>query len=124
VTEPLAIGWAHPDGKLPSAWFRAYKRLKRTVRRAGLHARVELVPIGEAGDAFDLLVVPPELAGAPAPASTQRVVTAPEDAQRELDAVVERLLAEGLLDYEPGPAAALAVHRGCLPVHGRGRVED
>ncbi|HWE34243.1 MAG TPA: hypothetical protein VG410_12205 [Solirubrobacteraceae bacterium] len=106
---PLTIACAHPDGTLPSEWFRAYKRLKRNVRRTGLNARVALVPESD---------VPPDAA------IVVSLRDGPvEQAFRDADKQLQRLIDEGRVEYGAAPRGA-AVHRGFRPLTERALLED
>lgn len=125
-SEPLLIVCAYPDGMLAGSWFRAYLRLKRTMRRGAYDARVELAPITELPPRLDILIVPPSLASAANTMSgvQDRLVVAPERVQPEFEALLESLVREGRLHGAPAPNRAVAVHRGCRAVGERGRLTD
>jgi hypothetical protein len=114
----LSIAFVYPEGMLSSGWFRAYRKAKRTIRRAGLGAYVSLVPINELTARLDVLVLPPSLGDrAPDLAGARAcVVASAEEVQHELDQLIARLLSEGRLGYTPPPEDSLAVHVGFLRV--------
>jgi hypothetical protein len=123
---PFVIACVYADGTLDSAWFRAYRRIKQTVRRASFGAHVALVPMSAIPSPVDLLVVPPSLSGlVTAAVPVQRhLVVLPEDAQRVFDATVERLVSDGFLKRIPPPSRSTAVHRGFFAPDGRARTRD
>jgi hypothetical protein len=124
--EPLVIVCVYPDGRLASDWFRAYQRVKRTVRRGSFRARVELRPVSELPEWVDVLIAPLEphgLADA-APGALDRIVAAPDALRVAFDALLERLVSEGRLQHAPAPARALATHHGFRAVGERARLAD
>lgn len=123
---PLAIVCAYPDGILPNAWFRAYKRVKRALRNRGLNVDVALHPITALPSRLDVLIVPRALAGiAPRVAgSPERIVAAPETLAAEVDQLVDRLVAQSRLEYATPRARTTAVHVGFLPVTQRARSSE
>ena len=120
----LNVAFAYPEGELSGQWFRAYKALKRKLRRGGLNVRVQLLPLTELSAQVDVLVVPTELADDPPPAGAgETFFAAAASAEKELEPLVERLLAdEGLRSGEPSPTSV--VHQGFRPLTQRGRAED
>jgi hypothetical protein len=122
----LCIVCTYADGTLPAAWFRAYKRIKQTVKRGSFNARVQLAPIQALPDRVDLLIVPTALAESAIAArpATERLVVAADQVQREFDRLAERLEREGRLTRTPGAARAIAVHRGFRAVTDRARLPD
>lgn len=123
--EPVTIVCAYPDGALPNAWFRAYKRVRRGLRTRGLGASVALLPITDLPAAVDVLAVPPELAGVDTgPGVRKRLVAAPDDLQKALNLVVEELVDQGRLAVVPPPPRAVALHVGFQPVAERARLPE
>lgn len=124
--KPIVIACAYPEGMLDSAWFRAYKRAKRTLKRGAFHARMELVPITDLPARVDVLLVPPALADAANAIAVvlERIVTSADAMQPQLDRLVERLSRDGRLPLAPLPARALAVHRGFQAVEERARLAE
>ncbi len=125
-SESLLIVCAYPEGMLAGSWFRAYLRMKRTMRRGAYDARVELVPITELPPRLDVLVVPPSLAStANATSGVQdRLVAAPEHVAQAFERLVERLVRDGRLHGAHAPNPTVAVHRGFRAVAERGRLTD
>lgn len=126
TTEPLLVVFGYHDGRLPNPWFRAYKRAKRTIRLAGYHARVDLLPINALPPTVDVLATPPELAADAEAVSGvgERITSPPERVQAELDGLVARLVATGRLDRAPDQARSVAVHRGFMPLAERARLTE
>jgi hypothetical protein len=124
--EPLVIACAYPEGMLSSSWYRAYRRVKQTMKRGAFNALVELVPMTALPARVDVLVVPPSLEDeANATAGVQeRLVSSPEGVQRAFDRLVERLVLDGRLQHAPTPGRALAVHRGFQALGDRARLAD
>jgi hypothetical protein len=124
--EPLVIACGYADGMLASSWFRAYKRVKQTIKRGSFEARVELVPITELPPLVDVLIVPPELedVARALPAVRELLIAEPGRVQREFDHVVDRLVRDGHLAHAPAPARVLAVHRGFRALAERARLVD
>jgi len=121
----MLIVFAHPDGMLPNAWYRAYKRARRSMRQASYDARVDLLPINSLPRMTDVLVVPPELTAEVERVGAGDTIVAPANSvQAELDRCVRRLVAEGRLTHAPDQGRAVAVHIGFLPLHERARVAD
>lgn len=121
----LVIVVGHPDGRLTSAWFRAYQRVERTMSRGSFHARVELAPISAPPARIDVLIVPPGLDPIPAAAAhAERLVATPEGLRSAFDELVARLLADGRLIHAPAPSRAIAIHRGFRAVGRRARLAD
>jgi hypothetical protein len=113
---PLVLVWAYPEGSLSSGWFRAYKRLRRTVSRAGLGIRVELLPMTALPSKLDILVVPASLE------RTARALTgeheclagSADEVQQAFDQLVARRLELGDVGYERAVVNAPVLHRGFL----------
>jgi hypothetical protein len=123
----VLIVCAYPDGRLDNAWFRAYKRLRRTIRTKGYNARVALRPIGDLPPDIDVLAVPTaltvELRRTRAEVGETRVVV-PERLVGEVEDLLVRRIALGELGYAPPPARTVAVHRGFQAVHERARLAE
>jgi hypothetical protein len=47
--------------ELPTPWLAIFHRFERVMEKAGLKVRVRLLPLEALPDAFEVLVVPPEL---------------------------------------------------------------
>lgn len=124
--EPILIVFGYQDGILPNPFFRAYKRVKRAMRRAAYHASVELQPLSRLPAHVDvLIVVPPAGPREFGSSDLGEVVSAdPDDVQAEIDRVVERLVADGSLVHAPVSARAIAVHRGFRAVTERARLAE
>ncbi len=124
--EVLVVVCVYEDGRLTSAWFRAYQRVKRTIRRGSFRARVELLPVSELPERIDVLIAPEELGGLAAVGNgaRDRLVASPEALRAAFDALVERLVGEGRLQHAPPPARAIATHRGFRAVGERARLAD
>jgi hypothetical protein len=121
--EPLRITFGHPEGALSAPWFRAYKSVKRKARRAGLNVQVELLPVTALPAAVDVLVLSTPLQnGKLKPAQT--FVGPPDQVQRELDELVDRLLHDQRLQYAQPPPRTFAVHQGFRPLTERGRLAE
>jgi len=125
-SEPLVIACAYVDGTLAASWFRAYKRIKQTIKRGSFTARVELVPMTGLPPRIDVLIVPPFLADVAnaMPGIQELLVVSPERLQQEFDRLVERLVGDGRLEHAPTPARALAIHRGFRALTDRARLAD
>lgn len=124
--EPLVIVFGYHDGILPNPFFRAYKRVKRAMRRAAFHASVELQPLTRLPTHVDLLITTPP-GGAPDSGSSaiKEVISAdPDEVQAEIDWAIERLVADGRLTHAPLPARAIAVHHGFRAVTERARLAE
>jgi hypothetical protein len=107
---------AYTREELPAAWLQVFRRFERMVERAGLRIRVRLEPLEALPEAFDVIVVPPELrARAAEVARDARIIAttradataAANDLLRELEAATE-LYAERVRPGEP----KIVVHRG------------
>jgi hypothetical protein len=123
---PLRIVFGFPDGMLANPWFRAYKRVKRGMRRAAYHATVELEPLARLSEGIDILIVARSSsmpAVAPAPA-TGLVVADPDEVQAEVDLLLARLVTDGSLRHAPGRARSLATHLGFRAVGERARLAE
>lgn len=114
---------AYPDGRLDSPWFRAYKRVKRSMRTKGIAATVELQPAGDVPLGASIVIAHPDLAGS-AHLPVGHVVSPLDRVQADVEEQVERLLADGRLRYAPAPPRSVAVHRGPLALTGRARTGD
>lgn len=55
---------AFTQAELPTPWLAIFHRFERVMEKAGLRVRVRLFPIEALPEAFEVLVVPPELAKA------------------------------------------------------------
>jgi hypothetical protein len=120
---PVKITFGHAEGTLPAPWFRAYKRLKRKVRRTGLNVQVELLPTTALPADVDVLVLSAPLPnGKPNPPET--LVGHAEQVQQKLDELLERLLQDQRLLYAQPPPRTFAVHQGFRPLTERGRLEE
>jgi len=122
----LTVVCGHPEGTLPTSWFRTYKQLKRRLKRTGLNARVALAPLTALPAEIDILMLPPSLADAghyAGRAGTCLSGTA-DELQRELDALVVRLQAEGRIEYAEADARAFATHLGFRALGDRARLEE
>jgi hypothetical protein len=121
----VSIVCAYPDGMLDTAWFRAYKRVKRSVKRASLNVEVSLLPLSGVAEGVEVVLLPPELESEQArtPARASSVVTSGELA-RTFDAEVERLKAEGRVFNVPSPAERRVKHHGFEPVDTRARITE
>jgi len=107
VTGPLLIVVTYPDGALPGALFRAFRRVRRDAERAGYNARIELRPASDV------------------PAAAAAVITATaEEFPVEFDATLERLTASGKLRRGTEPPRTVAVHRGFRALGDRARLGD
>jgi hypothetical protein len=102
-SEPLLIVCAYPEGMLAGSWFRAYLRLKRTMRRGAYDARVELVPITELPPRLDVLIVPTSLASTANTMSGVQAVSSlrPNMRQPEFERLVESLVRERVVSTGP-----------------------
>jgi hypothetical protein len=123
---PVRIVFGFPDGMLANPWFRAYKRVKRGMRRAAYHATVELEPLARLSQGVDVLIVERSStmpAGAPA-AATELVVAKPDEVQAEVDRLLARLVEDGRLRHAPGQARSLAIHLGFRAVNERARLAE
>jgi hypothetical protein len=116
----------YPDGSLGSSWFRAYRRIKQTIRRGAFLARVDLVPLTALPETIDVLIGAPALSAAvkAVPGVVEVLVAEPERLQAHFDALVRRLIDDGRLVRGPGPARSVAVHRGFQALGDRGRLAD
>jgi hypothetical protein len=123
VPATLAIVFAHPDGSLPNPWYRAYRKAKRALSRAGYDAQILLRPLSHLPERVDVLVVDPTFRAARGIAAEMLAVEANEVAG-SLDRLLAAYEADGRLRHAPSAARALAVHVGFLPMHGRARAEE
>lgn len=123
---PLVIVFGHPDGILPNPWYRAYKRVKRAMRRAAYHATVELRPVARLPAPMDVLVVEPTLGIDPVmdARATEVVRAEAEEVQAAIDRIVEGLVASGRLTHAPPASREIAVHIGFQPVGERARIRE
>jgi hypothetical protein len=102
--------------ELPVSWLRVFHRLEREVGRAGLRIRVQLAPLEQLPERFEVLVVHPSLRErAEALRTGARIIPATrERAQAAVDEVMRELESEGSLYAErvaPGEPK-IVVHRG------------
>jgi len=121
----MNLTFAYTEGELSGPWFRAYKAVKRKLQRGGLNVRVQLLPLTELEPRVDILVLPASLSHrVPVSVAVGEAIIAPVDkGQKQLDRLVERLLADDNLRVgQPSPTFAL--HQGFRPLRGRGRVEE
>lgn len=102
--------------ELPVSWLRVFHRLEREVAKAGLRIRVELAPLEELPEAFEVLVIHPSLLGLAETgakgacllgATRENANTVVDELMREL-ASGESLYAERVTPGEP----RIRVHRG------------
>lgn len=121
----LSVVCGHPEGTLPTPWFRTYKQLRRKLKRTGLNARIDLASLTELPDGIDVLLVPPTLADSARYAgSAGTVLTGTADElQGQLDELVERLQAEGRIEYAQADARAFATHVGFRATGERARLD-
>jgi hypothetical protein len=127
VTPPdsVSIVCAYPDGMLDTAWFRAYKRVKRSAKRASLNIDVTLRPLSGVTDDVDLALLPPELESERTHTAAHAVsIVGAGDLPRTFDAEVERLKADGRVFNVPTPAERRVKHRGFEPVDRRARIAE
>lgn len=121
----MNVTFTYAEGALSGPWFRAYRAVKRKLRRGGVGVRVQLLPLTGLEIHIDVLVLPPSLVDQiPKSVTFGEAVTAPADrVMNELDTLVERLLADD--DLRVGaPSRMYAIHQGFRPVGQRGRIED
>ena len=102
--------------ELPVSWLRVFHRLEREVARAGLRIRVQLSPLEQLPDRFEVLVVPPSLRDRAESLHTGAhiVSTTREHAQTAVDELMRELESEGSLYADrivPGEPKIM-VHRG------------
>ena len=82
------LGW------LPGAWLQTWRRLDRTLQRAGFKVKATLAPLEELPEDTDILVVPPELREAAREVTQSTVpvlVTTPAAAPAAFADLVKRL---------------------------------
>jgi hypothetical protein len=120
----VSIVCAYPDGVLGTTWFRAYKRVKRSVNRASLNVDVLLRPLSAVPDGVDVLLLPPELESERGRAAGVVSVVTSDELPRAFDAEVDRLKAAGRVFNVPLPSERRVRHHGFEPVGGRARVVD
>jgi hypothetical protein len=122
----LTVVCAHPEGSLPTSWFRTYKQLKRKLKRSGLNARVSLVPTTALPEQIDVLVLSPALTGHGDYADRAETCLSgpPDQLQRDLDALVDRLREEGRIEYAEPDARTFATHVGFRATGERARLDD
>jgi hypothetical protein len=121
----VSIVCAYPDGMLDTAWFRAYKRVKRSATRASLNIDVTLRPLSGVTDDVDLALLPPELESERTRTAAHAVsIVGAGDLPRTFDAEVERLKADGRVFNVPTPAERRVKHRGFEPVDRRARIAE
>jgi alkanesulfonate monooxygenase SsuD/methylene tetrahydromethanopterin reductase-like flavin-dependent oxidoreductase (luciferase family) len=121
--QPLKIAFGHPEGELSAPWFRAYKSVKRKMRRAGLNVQVELLPVTALAADVDVLVLRAPLHNGNH-TEAQTLVGPPEQVQDELDELVKRLVHDERLCYAQAPSRTFAVHQGFRPLTERGRLAE
>jgi len=88
--------------ELPASWIQVFRRFERSIARARLHVRVRLEPIEDLPDAFEVLVVAPDLAGRAAAAArgARVVVTTREQALEAVNALLREVADGGTLYAE------------------------
>lgn len=124
-TGTLAIVFCHPDGRLPNPWYRAYRRAKKAVGRAGWDAEVLLRPLTRLPDGVDVLVADPAFgAGASRGVVSELLSVTADDVAGSLETLLATYETEGRLRHAPSGARAVAVHVGFLPQRGRARAEE
>jgi hypothetical protein len=107
---------AYTQAELPTPWLAIFHRFERTMEKAGLRIRVRLFPLEELPEAFEVLVVPPELQAAAEALQTgaRVIVTSRPGAPAAADALLreiergETLYAEKVRPGEP----RIMTHRG------------
>lgn len=126
TAKQLSVICGHPEGTLPTAWFRTYKQLKRKLKRTGLNARVAMAPLSELPAGIDVLILPPTLADSARFAESASILLrgTPDELQRQLDALVVQLQAEGRIEYAQADARSFATHVGFRAVGERARLEE
>ena len=97
----VTIVCPYPDGALPSATFRAVQRTRRHIRRAGYAAGVELLPSSAVPSDAEFVVSPDDLA-----------------------ALLERLVADGVVGHAAAAPRPIAVHRGFQAIGERARLPE
>ncbi len=108
-------------GELPTPWLMTFHRFEGAFERAGLDVRVKLAPLEDLPEeAFEVLVVPPELAAAASAAapSAELVVTTTAEALVAIDGLLRRLAqAHDMYADRADPAAPrVERYRGFLPL--------
>jgi hypothetical protein len=121
----MNLTFGYTEGERSGPWFRTYKAVKRKLQRGGVNVRVQLLPLTELGPRVDVLVLPASLSHhVPVSVDVGEAVIAPVDkAQKQLDQLVDRLLADDGLRVGQ-PSRTFALHQGFRPLRGRGRVEE
>lgn len=107
---------AYTQAELPTPWLAIFHRFERVMEKAGLRIRVRLFPLEELPEAFEVLVVPPELQAAAEALQTgaRIIVTSRAEAPAAADALLrelergETLYAERVRPGEP----KIMTHRG------------
>lgn len=120
----MRIVCVYADGRLGAEWFQAYRRLKRSLRRGGYDASVELLPeTALPADGAAVLIVPEELLELRDRLPGTRVVAARRgELQPSFDGLVAELDADGSLRRAPGSGRTRAVHIGFQAVGERARL--
>ncbi len=133
MADPVRIVCAYPDGALPSGWFQAVQRARRTVRRAGYRARVELTPASCVTVEADVVIAPPvaapairasAAAGRAERIAAEFIVVESTEFGAAFDLLVGRLVADGRLDRAPEPPRTIARHRGFQAIGERARIAE
>lgn len=124
VAEPLRVVCAYEDGALSSAWFQAVQRARRTMRRAGYRARIDLVPASELPLDADVVIAPARMAASLTIGGAEVVVAEPATLGPALDALVDRFVAAGRLGRGPESPRAIAIHRGFQAIGDRARLPE
>jgi hypothetical protein len=107
---------AYTQAELPTPWLAIFHRFERVMEKARLRIRVRLFPLEELPEAFEVLVVPPELQAAAEALQTgaRIIVTSRAEAPAAADALLrelergETLYAERVRPGEP----KIMTHRG------------
>lgn len=108
------IACVYTPDELPAPWVQVFRRFKRAMARAGLRVRVRLLPLDDAREGAEIIVVPPhleQLARAAAPSAVV-IATTREGAGEAISALL-RDLGEGARLYaEPAdPNAPIVIRR-------------
>lgn len=107
---------AYTRDELPTSWLQVHRRFEHEVKKAGLRIRVRLEPLEDLPDAYEIVVVPPDLrTRAYALAPEGRILTATREdcAQKAQDLVRYLELGETLYAERASPDEPMVVvHRG------------
>jgi hypothetical protein len=124
----FSIVCAYADGELPSAWFQGFRRARRTIRRAGYRARIELLPASAVPHGADVVITSAAVAemirSDLGDLRAEFVVAEVGNLPAAFEALFERLLASGALVRGPELRRTVAVHRGFRAVGDRARLSD